>query len=50
MSMIINGISIPQNTLAKEATELVRDTENDLLFNHSSRVYYWAALQVFDEN
>ena len=24
-------------------TELVRDTETDLLYHHSSRVYYWAA-------
>ncbi|KGQ13324.1 hypothetical protein BBAD15_g860 [Beauveria bassiana D1-5] len=30
--------------MAREATQLVRDTESDLLFHHSSRVYYWAAL------
>jgi hypothetical protein len=29
--------------MAREATELVRDTESSLLFNHSSRVYYFAA-------
>ncbi|CEG58396.1 HD domain-containing protein [Legionella fallonii] len=44
MSMKINGIYIPDSPLAKEATELVRDTESELLFNHSSRVYYWGAL------
>jgi HD superfamily phosphodiesterase len=38
------GISIPDSKLAHEATELVRDTEPPLLFHHSSRVYYWAAL------
>ena len=40
----IDGISIPDSKLAREITELVRDTESDLLFNHSSRVYYWGAL------
>jgi HD domain len=29
--------------MAREVTELVRDTENSLLFNHSSRVYYFSA-------
>ena len=40
----IEGISIPDTKLAHEVTELVRDTESALLFNHSSRVYYFAAL------
>ncbi|NIF31727.1 HD domain-containing protein [Enterobacter sp. Cy-643] len=44
MSLKINGISIPDTKMAREATQLVRDTESDLLFHHSSRVYYWAAL------
>jgi hypothetical protein len=38
------GIGIPDSKLAREITELVRDTEPALLFHHSSRVYYWAAL------
>src|SRR5260370_18209024 len=38
------GIRIPDSKLAREATELVRDTESPLLFHHSSRVYYWGAL------
>lgn len=38
------SITIPDSKMAREATELVRDTESTLLFNHSSRVYYWAAL------
>jgi HD superfamily phosphodiesterase len=37
-----SGVTIPDSKLAREATELVRDTETDLLFNHSSRVYYFA--------
>ncbi len=40
----IGGIAIPDSRLAREITELVRDTESELLFNHSSRVYYWGAL------
>ena len=40
----IEGISIPDTKLAHEVTELVRDTESPLLFNHSSRVYYFGAL------
>src|SRR5580698_3398304 len=38
------GIRIPDSKLAREITELVRDAEPALLFHHSSRVYYWAAL------
>jgi HD superfamily phosphodiesterase len=38
------GVRVPDSKLAREITELVRDTEPPLLFNHSSRVYYWAAL------
>ena len=40
----IAGIEILDSKLAREITELVRDTESPLLFHHSSRVYYWAAL------
>ncbi len=38
------GIRIPDSKLAREITELVRDTESPLLFHHSSRVYYWGGL------
>ena len=40
----ISGISIPDSKLANEITEFIRDTESTLLFNHSSRVYYFGAL------
>src|SRR5246127_1855176 len=40
----ISGVTIPDSKLAREATELVRDTESPLLFNHSTRVYYFASL------
>ena len=41
---VIAGIKIPDSQLAREITKLVRDTESPLLFHHSSRVYYFAAL------
>ncbi|WP_413739073.1 HD domain-containing protein [Sodalis sp. RH21] len=44
MAFTIHGIRIPDTPMAREATELVRDTESSLLFHHSSRTYYWGAL------
>jgi hypothetical protein len=40
----IDGISIPDSALCRAVTEFVRDTETELLFNHSSRVYFFGAL------
>jgi hypothetical protein len=40
----ISGVTIPDSKLAQEARELVYDTEPSLLFNHSTRVYYFASL------
>jgi hypothetical protein len=42
--MTIDTVAIPDSRLARQITELVRDTETPLLFHHSSRVYYFAAL------
>jgi hypothetical protein len=41
---LVSGISVPDSNLANEITEFIRDRESDLLFNHSSRVYYFGAL------
>src|SRR3984893_18732467 len=41
---LISGVMVPDSKLAREATELVRDTESVLLFNHSTRVYYFGSL------
>jgi hypothetical protein len=41
---LISGIRVPDSKLANEITEFIRDTEPTLLFNHSSRVYYFGAL------
>jgi hypothetical protein len=40
----IAGVRIPDSALARQATEFIRDTESDLLFHHSTRVYLWGAL------
>jgi hypothetical protein len=40
----IFGVRIPDSKLAREAAQLIRDTESDLLFHHSVRVYFWGAL------
>jgi hypothetical protein len=41
----IAGVAVPDSALAVEATELIRDVEPDLLFDHSMRVYVFGALQ-----
>ena len=40
----IAGIRVPDSVMARAATQLVRDTEDDLLYNHSRRVFFWGAL------
>jgi len=37
--------AVPDSRLAREATELIRSVESDLLYNHSLRVYSFGALQ-----
>src|SRR5439155_18854359 len=44
MNVDLAGIRIPDSKLAREITELARDTESPLLFHRSSRVYYCGAL------
>jgi HD domain-containing protein len=38
-------VAVPDSRLAREATELIRSIEPDLLYNHSLRVYSFGALQ-----
>jgi hypothetical protein len=38
-------IAVPDTPLARDATELIRSVEPDLLYNHSLRVYSFGALQ-----
>jgi HD superfamily phosphodiesterase len=41
----IAGIDIPDTPLTRAITTHIRDVENDLLFNHSRRVFLFGALQ-----
>src|ERR1700745_1790639 len=38
-------VPVPDSRLAREATELIRSVESDLLYHHSQRVYAFGALQ-----
>ncbi|WP_068186999.1 HD domain-containing protein [Mycobacterium sp. UM_CSW] len=40
----VAGVPIPQTALVREATKIVRAAEDDLLFQHSRRVYLFGAL------
>ncbi|MDB5351297.1 MAG: hypothetical protein JWN86_2544 [Planctomycetota bacterium] len=40
----VGGVSIPDSKLASDLTQLIRDTESELLFHHSTRVYLFGAL------
>lgn len=40
----VSGVRIPDSKIAREMTQFIRDTESDLLFHHSVRVYFWGAL------
>ncbi|MFF5480476.1 HD domain-containing protein [Streptomyces sp. NPDC012935] len=45
MSESIAGVQIPDSTLAREATELVREVASPLLFDHSRRVFLFGAMR-----
>jgi HD superfamily phosphodiesterase len=41
----IAGIELPDTPLVRDTTDFVRTHENDLLFDHSRRVFFFGALQ-----
>ena len=43
MPELASALAIPDSLLAKEATGILRENATDLLFNHSLRVYLFAA-------
>src|SRR3984885_13700952 len=45
-----SALAIPDSPLAKEATDILRENSTDLLFNHSIRVYLFAAEQGRQKN
>jgi HD domain len=40
----VGSVSIPDSKMARDLTQLIRDTESELLFHHSTRVYLFGAL------
>jgi HD superfamily phosphodiesterase len=45
MSTLPSALVLPDSLLAKEATDILREYSTDLLFDHSMRVYLFAAEQ-----
>src|SRR5262245_21716577 len=41
---VVAGIKIPDSTIARQATELLREHGTDFLYNHSIRTFLFAAL------
>jgi hypothetical protein len=45
MNDTIAGIQLPDTPLVRDVTDYIRAQENDLLFDHSRRVFFFGALQ-----
>jgi hypothetical protein len=50
MADMISGIKIPDSRIAREAAELVRQHEHEMLFNHSVRVFVFGAIKGIRDN
>jgi hypothetical protein len=50
MSASFSAVMIPDSKLATAATEILREHSTELLFNHSTRVYLFAAEQGREQN
>jgi hypothetical protein len=46
MSKIIAGVEIPESAVAAEATRLIEETTNPLLFHHSRRVFLFGSIHA----
>lgn len=44
MTENIAGITVPDTALVRDVTEFIREHEDDLLFHHSRRVFFFGAL------
>ena len=45
MTATIAGIQIPDSTMAKDATALLREVATQLVYDHSRRVFLFASLR-----
>jgi hypothetical protein len=41
----VAGVTVPDTRLTRDVTEFIRNAEDDVLFNHSRRVFFFGALQ-----
>ncbi|MET8953742.1 HD domain-containing protein [Streptomyces sp. NPDC004393] len=41
----VANVDVPRTKLAREATELIRDTTSELIYHHSRRVFFFGSLQ-----
>jgi hypothetical protein len=47
---MISGVKIPDSKIAREAAELVRQHESEMLYNHSVRVFLFGAIKGIRQN
>ena len=40
---VISGIAVPDTALTRDTTNFIRSVEDDLLYNHSRRVFFFGA-------
>ena len=45
MADAIAGVAIPDSKIAREAADLVRQHQTEMLFNHSVRVFVFGAMK-----
>ena len=50
MRVVDSGVEIPDSKITREATELVRHHQSEVLFNHSVRVYRFGAMRGIRQN
>ncbi len=50
MANVISGVTIPDSKVAREAAELVRQHQTEMLFNHSVRTYVFGAMKGIRQN
>jgi hypothetical protein len=50
MADVFSGIKIPDSKIARQAAELVRQYETEMLFNHSVRVFVFGAMKGVRQN
>jgi hypothetical protein len=45
LASLLQSVEAPDSMLTRQIAEIVRDSETELLLNHSSHVYYFAGVR-----